>query len=676
MKASSLLRFGLAGLMVGSALAAMTALRSLLNPTAFTLLLAAVTVSALYTGTGPALFAAALSVFGSYLLLDSKLVSGEDAIRLGLFATTAVLIIWVASARRRAEDERRRLLLREQEARARAETAAGLLRRVQSIVDVALGRLALDDMMRELLERIRGVLGVERAVVLLLDEEENVLVVRAAKGFESEVEQRVRVPIGSGLAGRVAAERRPIAMADIESDEAIGHHALEAGIRSLLDVPLVVGGRVIGVISIGSKNRRVFATTEIELLEVAAERIAVAIDGARAYAAEQRARAAAEAANRAKDEFFAMLSHELRTPLGAILSWAHLLRSGRLDAAGTARAVQTIDRNARLQAQLINDLLDVSRIAAGKLELDLGVVDPASVVEAALSAVRPEADAAGLVVDAAIDHSLGALRADPDRLHQVMSNLLSNAIKFTPRGGRIEIRLERAGSAATIAVNDTGPGIAADLLPHVFERFRQGEGPATRRHGGLGLGLTIVRHLVELHGGTVEVESPGELGGATFIVRLPLLPAEAAQGGSEIQRLALLPDGPPRADGLHVLLVDDDANTLESLHALFEHYGARVTAVPSAAEALRALETFHPDVLVSDIAMPDEDGYQLIARVRELDRERGGAIPAVALTAFAADDDRVRALVAGYDVHLSKPVNPEEVVAFVTQLARRGRAAA
>jgi len=673
-KASSVLRYGLAGLTVGSALAAMAALRSLLNPTAFTLFLAAVTVTALYAGTGPAVLAAALSVFGSYLLLASR-ISGEDAIRLGLFAMTAVLIIWVAAARRRAEDERRRLLWREQEARARAETAAGLLRRVQSIVDVALGRFALDDMMRELLERIRGVLGVERAVVLLLDEEENVLVVRAAKGFESEVEQRVRVPIGSGLAGRVAAERRPIAMADIERDEAISHHPIEAGIRSLLDVPLVVGGRVIGVISIGSKSRRVFATTEIELLELAAERIAVAIDGARAYEAEQRARAAAEAANRAKDEFFAMLSHELRTPLGAILSWAHLLRSGRLDAAGTGRAVQTIDRNARLQAQLINDLLDVSRITAGKLELDLRVVDPASVVEAALSAVRPEADAAGLVVDAAIDHSLGALRADPDRLQQVMSNLLSNAIKFTPRGGRIEVRLERAGSQATIAVNDTGPGVAADLLPHVFERFRQGEGPATRRHGGLGLGLTIVRHLVELHGGTVEVESPGELGGATFIVRLPLLPSEAA-GGPEIQRLAPLPVGPPRADGLHVLLVDDDANTLDSLRALFEHYGARVTAVPSAAEALRALESLRPDVLVSDIAMPDEDGYQLIARVRELDRERGGAIPAVALTAFAADDDRVRALVAGYDVHLSKPVDPEEVVAFVTQLARRGRAAA
>src|SRR5207302_1416643 len=195
----------------------------------------------------------------------------------------------------------------------------------------------------------------------------------------------------------------------------------------------------------------------------------------------------------------------------------------------------------------------------GKLELELCVLDPASVIEAAVSALRPAADAAGLVLDAAVDHSLGSLRGDPDRLQQVMSNLLSNGIKFTPRGGRIEARLSRAGAQAAIVVSDTGPGVAADLLPHVFERFRQGEGPATRRHGGLGLGLTIVRHLVELHGGTVEAESPGELGGATFIVRLPLLPAEAAQGGPEIQRLAPLPDGPPRADGLHVLLVDDDA---------------------------------------------------------------------------------------------------------------------
>ena len=281
------------------------------------------------------------------------------------------------------------------------------------------------------------------------------------------------------------------------------------------------------------------------------------------------------------------------------------------------------------------------------------------------------------MLDAALDHTLGPLHGDPDRLQQVMSNLLSNAVKFTPRGGRVEVRLTRVGSQAAIVVSDTGPGVPSDLLPHVFERFRQGEGPAARGRGGLGLGLTIVRHLVELHGGTVEAESPGELGGATFIVRLPLLPAGTAEEEApQVERLIPPADGPPRADGLHVLLVDDDANTLDSLVALFEHYGARVTAVPSAAAALRALESLRPDVLVSDIAMPDEDGYQLIARVRELDRERGGAIPAIALTAFAADDDRVRALVAGDDVHLSKPVNPEEVVAFVTQLARRGRAAA
>jgi len=674
-KASSAVRYGLAGLTVGSALLAMAGLRSLLNPTAFSLFIAAVTVTALYAGTGPAALATALSSIGGYLLLDASVASAEDLIRLGLFVMTAALIIWVAAARRRAEEERARLLAREQEARARAESTAELLRRVQSIVDVALARLPLEDMLRELLERIRGVLGVERAVVLLLDEEDDVLVARAAQGFEGDVPQQVRVPIGSGLAGRVAAERRPIAIADLDHGEVASSHPIEAGMRSLLDVPLLVGGRMIGVISVGSKSRRAFASAEIELLELAAERIALAIDASRAYEAEQRARAAAEAANRAKDEFFAMLSHELRTPLGAILSWAHLLRSGRLDAAGTARAVDTIDRNARQQAQLINDLLDVSRITAGKLELDLAVVDPASVIEAAASAIRPAADAAALVLDAAVDHSLGRVRGDPDRLQQVMSNLLSNAVKFTPRGGRIEARLVRAGSQAAIVVSDSGPGIAADLLPHVFERFRQGEGPA-RRHGGLGLGLTIVRHLVELHGGTVEAESPGELGGATFIVRLPLLPAGAAEGAPHVERLVPQPDTPPRADGLHVVLVDDDVNTLDSLCALFEHYGARVTAVPSAAAALRVLETVRPDVLMSDIAMPDEDGYQLIARVRELDRERGGAIPAIALTAFAADDDRVRALVAGYDIHLSKPVNPEEVVAFVTRLARRGRAAA
>src|SRR5438067_1259533 len=366
-----------------------------------------------------------------------------------------------------------------------------------------------------------------------------------------------------------------MAMTDLDREAGVRPHPIEAGLRSLLDVPLLVGERVIGVISVGSRSARTFKPDELELLELAAERFAVAIVAARAYEVEQGARRAAEAANRAKDEFLAMVSHELRTPLGTILSWAHLLRSGRLDAGGTTRAIETIDRNARLQAQLNNDLL----------------------------------------------------------------------------------------------------GVAPDLLPHVFERFRQGDGPAAR-HGGLGLGLTIVRHLVEAHGGTVEVESPGELGGATFIVRLPLLPGDAADLEPQLRHLPSPPGGPPRADGLHVLIVDDDASTLESLRALFEHYGARVTAVPSATAASRALESVRPDVLVSDIAMPDEDGYQLIARVRELDRERGGAIPAIALTAFAADDDRVRALVAGYDVHLSKPVNPEEVVAFVTQLARRGRAAA
>src|SRR5438445_429946 len=332
---------------------------------------------------------------------------------------TSLLIVWVAASRRRAEDERGRLLVREHEARSHAESAAELLRRVQSIVEVALGRLALDDMLRELLERIRSILGVSSALVLLLDEEDDVLVVRAAEGFDGDVDDRVRGPLGSGLAGRVAAERRPMAMTDLDR-EAVRPHPIEAALRSLLDVPLLVGERVIGVISVGSRSARTFMPDEIELLELAAERIAGAIVAARAYEGEQGARRAAEAANRAKDEFLAMVSHELRTPLGTILSWAHLLRSGRLDAGGTTRAIETIDRNARLQAQLINDLLDVSRINAGKLELDVYLVDPAAAVEAAVSAVRPDADAAGLMVEAAIDHVPGAVRAAPLLRHRAV----------------------------------------------------------------------------------------------------------------------------------------------------------------------------------------------------------------------------------------------------------------
>ena len=394
-------------------------------------------------------------------------------------------------------------------------------------------------------------------------------------------------------------------------------------------------------------------------------------------AREREARRQAEEANRLKDEFLATLSHELRTPLTSILGWSRLLNTG-LDERMRGRAAETIERNARAQAQLIDDLLDVSRIITGKLRLNTRPVELAPVIEAAADAVRPAAAAKGVTLRVLLDPPAGPVPGDPDRLQQVFWNLFSNAIKFTPAGGRVEARLTHAGGHAEVTVTDTGEGIAPEFLPHVFERFRQADGAITRRHGGLGLGLAIVRHLVELHGGTVRVESEGEGRGATFALRLPLLapaaPAPGSAGGGRKQSSALPGDCASLA-GLRVLVVDDDADTRTLLRALLERCGAAVALAASAAEALehlRRAEAALPDVLVSDIGMPHEDGYQLIRRVRALPAERGGQIPAAALTAYARVEDRARALAEGYQAHVSKPVDPAELTAVIADLAARG----
>jgi signal transduction histidine kinase len=383
---------------------------------------------------------------------------------------------------------------------------------------------------------------------------------------------------------------------------------------------------------------------------------------------EQVARRQAEEANRTKDEFLATLSHELRTPLNAMLGWAQLLRTGNLDAATAARALETIERNARSQAQLISDLLDVSRIITGKLRLELQPIELPLVLEAVLDTVRPAADAKGLQLAVRVDPLVPALRGDADRIQQVIWNLVSNAIKFTPAGGRVEVELGRRPDLVELAVRDTGIGIRPDFLPYVFDRFRQAESAITRTHGGLGLGLSIVRHLVELHGGTVAVASPGEGRGATFTVRLPAqgtapdLPRhEPAAAGGAGER--------PRLDGLHVLVVDDEADARELTARMLGGAGARVTAAASAAAALGALEGELPDVLVVDLGMPGEDGYALLRQVRALPAARGGALPAAALTAYARAEDRARALAAGFQIHLAKPVDPPELVAAVAGLA-------
>jgi signal transduction histidine kinase/ActR/RegA family two-component response regulator len=386
------------------------------------------------------------------------------------------------------------------------------------------------------------------------------------------------------------------------------------------------------------------------------------------------AREAAEAGNRAKDEFLTLLSHELRTPLNAVYGWARMLRSGHIDAEASQRAMDAIVRNANAQVQMIDDLLDVSRVVAGKMRLDVRSVDLRTVVEDALDAVRPAAEGKGIRLQPVLDPRAGPITGDPARLQQVLWNLLMNAVKFTGKGGRIQVHLQRINSHVEVVVSDTGRGIDPDLLPFIFDRFRQADSSSTRSHGGLGLGLTLVKCLVELHGGTVVAQSDGEGKGATFIVQLPLSLAQIADG--PVPRVH--PTAPAmeslagvRLDRLRVLVVDDDQDALDLATAILTRAGAVVTTCASAGEALATLERWRPDVLVSDIEMPGEDGYALIRKVRALDAARGARTPAVALTAYGRTQDRMLSLTAGYTMHVPKPVDPGELTTIIASVAGR-----
>jgi len=396
-------------------------------------------------------------------------------------------------------------------------------------------------------------------------------------------------------------------------------------------------------------------------------------------AREQVARAEAEAANRAKDEFLATVSHELRTPLNAIVGWGRMIRNTRMDEKGLAHALDIIERNAKLQAQLIDDLLDVSRIISGKLRLTVMPVELPPVIEAALDVIRPAAEAKNIRLQVMLDSNAGLVSGDPDRLQQVIWNLLSNAVKFTQKGGRVQVTLEQLDSHVLITVSDTGKGIAAEFLPYVFDRFRQADSSITRLHGGLGLGLAIVRQLVDLHGGSVEAQSPGEGQGATFSLKLPVIIAHGsgrfALNAEEANASSAALQGGfgslPSLEGLGVLVVDDDPDARDLLKAILEERKAQVTTVASAAEAYETIEWLRPDVIISDIGMPSEDGYSLIRNVRLKEaRDRQGWKPAIALTAHARVEDRLRALSAGYQAHVAKPVEPAELVAVIASLVR------
>ena len=591
---------------------------------------------------------------------------------------------------KRAEAERSALLSAERRAREAAEAAereASFLADATAILgssldyDTTLARVArlaipvLTDLCAiDLLEpdgRTRRV----AAAHVDLAKEALVAAVRTVHGFNSDAPHGVPAVIRTRRPALVtSATEADLVAAARDSEQLTMFHKL--GLKSWIIVPLIAREQILGAMTfVITESSRRYTARDVALAEAVANRAAVAIDNARLLAAERRARGEAEAANRAKDEFLAVLSHELRTPLNAVYGWARMLRAGQVPAEATERGLEAIVRNANAQVQLIDDLLDISRVITGKMRLDVRPVDLRTVIEAALDSVRPAAVAKDIRVQTVLDPRAGPITGDPDRLQQVVWNLLMNAVKFTPKGGRVQVHLQRVNSHVEIVVSDTGLGMSADVLPFIFDRFRQGDSSSTRVHTGLGLGLALVKHFVELHGGDVTAQSPGEGKGATFIVTLPLTIAEISAGPAPREHPTAtsleLPTLVTRLDGVRVLVVDDDRDALDLASAILSQAGAVVRTCSSASEALQTFPEWRPDVLVSDVEMPGEDGYALIRKIRVLERERTGKTPAVALTAYGRVQDRMLALTAGFNMHVPKPVDPGELTTIIASLAAR-----
>src|SRR6266550_39102 len=489
-------------------------------------------------------------------------------------------------------------------------------------------------------------------------------------------------------------KRRPLRLND--SDDLLRNGHTSDLVHSFLGAPIFSAAGVCGWLYLLNKlNADDFSEADERLAATLATQVAIAYENAVLYSdaqrhaselqleiterkqaeeeraqllvREQEARAEAEQANRTKDEFLATLSHELRTPLSAILGWSHLVRTGKLDKPQMNRAFETIERNARSQSQLIDDLLDVSRIITGKLQIEARPIDLCSVIEAASDAVRPAIEAKQVQFETLLEAQDCFVAGDANRLQQIFWNLFSNAIKFTPEGGCVRVEVKQHGSQVRVAVSDSGIGITPEFLPYIFDRFRQADGSTTRVHGGLGLGLSIVKHLVQLHEGSVAVESPGKDQGTTFTVTLPSAPAESTNTIEKAAPAEREGNGLPAGfskilDGLRILVVDDEADSRELVTAILTRCGSEVKCCESTAEALMTFREWKPDLLVSDIGMPKDDGYALIKKLRKLKLKRAKEIPAIALTAYATDDDRARALSAGFQMHVAKPIEPEALV--------------
>jgi signal transduction histidine kinase/DNA-binding response OmpR family regulator len=584
-----------------------------------------------------------------------------------------------------AAADRRVLLEREQLARREAEEKSEILETINRIGRRLAVEVELAPLVQAFTDEATRLAGAGFGAFFYngVDDAGESCALQAIAGVSRAEFEKLLLPRTTALVRPTFRGERIIRVDDVKQDPGLtpphpGMPGDHLPVTSYMAVPVVSRtGEVIGGLILGHERAGVFSERLEPIMAGVAAQLAIAIDNARLLEKEQRARAAAETASRAKDEFLAVLSHELRTPLNAVYGWARMLRGGDVKGEAATRALDVIMRNANAQVQLIDDMLDVSRIVTGKMRLDVRPVDLHAVVEAALDAVRPAAEAKDLRLQPALDPQAFSITGDPDRLQQVVWNLLINAVKFTPRGGRVKVHLQRVGSHVEVVVSDTGQGIAPDVLPYVFERFRQADSTSTRRHTGLGLGLALVRHLVELHGGTVEVQSPGEGLGATFTVRLPVaITREADETRPARGRMHPTAETPAVTAGcslqdLKILVVDDDRDGLELLATILVHGGAEVRTAGSAADGLKALQDWRPHVLISDIEMPGEDGYSLIRRVRALGGPGAGRTPAIALTAYGRVEDRLRTLSAGYSMHIPKPVDPAELLVVVASLAGR-----
>ena len=559
----------------------------------------------------------------------------------------------------------------EQRERRAAEEAADRARRLQ-IVTAALSSAVTpaqvaDAVLGQGVDALEAIVG----VMTRLTEDGHTLEIVGSRGLAEGVgEAWLRIPLDAPLPLAEAARTGEPVWINQTAEYLARYPASDAttisplGNEAIAALPLRVEGRILGALAFRFAPPRIPTSAERAFITTLAYQCSIALERARLYDAERRA-------NRLKDEFLGIVSHELRTPLNAILGWARMLQNGMVKDGGQARAIATIERNATLQAQLVEDLMDASRIITDKLGLQLRRVNLARVVEAAVDSVNPASTAKGVTVRPLIDPSVGAIQGDEGRLQQIVWNLLTNAIKFSPRGAEVHLVLESRAGAAVIKVRDHGEGIAPAFLPHVFERFCQGDATTTRRHGGLGLGLSIVRHLVEAHGGKVSATSDGLGCGSEFTVEIPLLPP-GEMAGESLEKDAAV--AAVELSGVRILLVEDELDSREILRQMLTLTGAFVEAVGSVAEAMIAFDQARPDVLLSDIGMPIEDGYSLIRRIRALIPERGGKVPAAAITAYATAEDRERALAAGFQLHLSKPIDPERLSAAIAALI--GRAAA